>query len=70
MKTLAILALVAGLSGCTTNSSTTAQNTPAPRTFGEKRVYSADDLAATGKTSPARQLERLDPAITARGPGE
>ncbi len=69
MKTFALLLLATGFVGCTTPNNT-AQNQPAPRTFGERRVYSGEELNNTGHTTPGRQLERLDPAIESRGPGE
>ena len=68
MKIFAVLALAAAFTGCTT-STPVAQNEPAPKTFGEKRVYSGHELESTGHTSVGRQLETLDPAIQSRGPG-
>ena len=70
MKTLAVLALAFVCASCTTNTPTTAKNTSASRTSGEKRVYSGEQLKNTGHTSVGRQLESLDPSISARGPGE
>jgi hypothetical protein len=68
MKTLAVLALAAAFAGCTTTTPV-AKNEPAPRSFGEKRVYTDDELKSTGQTSVGRQLETLDPDVRVRGPG-
>jgi outer membrane protein assembly factor BamE (lipoprotein component of BamABCDE complex) len=68
MRTRTLIAALAlgslALAGCTTTETATTTTTTRSQTDPSNRVYSQDQLQATGEAQTGPALERVDPSIS------